>query len=83
MPSASSTEWSVTMCGWFSAATARASRWKREAIGIVRRLGGQHFERDVAAELQVRGTVDQTHGTRANLRGNAVVAESPSGHILR
>jgi len=40
MPSASSTEWSVTMCGWFSAATARASRWKREAIGIVRRLGG-------------------------------------------
>ena len=52
----------------------------REAIGIARRLGGQHLERDVAAELRVGRAVDLTHGARANLRGNTVVPERPSGH---
>ena len=52
----SSTEWIVTMLGWLSAATARASRSKRSrrsgSRGAARR---EHLQRDAATELGVLG----------------------------
>ena len=54
--SASSTEKTVTMFGWSSAARAFASRLEpREAIGGRGHVGRQHLERHVAPEPRCRG----------------------------
>ena len=66
----------AAMSGWLSEASSCASRRKRaEPLGIVRYLGGEHLERDLAPELRVGGTVDLTHAAGADRGGDPVVRE--------
>ena len=46
-----------------------------EALGILRQLGRQHLDRDVASELRVSGAVDLPHTSRAEGSGESVVGE--------
>ena len=73
---ASSTEWSVTIFGWLSAATAPGLALEAgQAIRLGRHLGGQHLERHVATELGVGGAVDLAHAAGADRGGDPVVCE--------
>ena len=62
------------MCGWLSAAIARASRSNRSrssaSLGDVR---GQDLDRDRAIEARVAGLVDLAHPARAEGRNHLVV----------
>ena len=61
-PSSMPKSWTARMCGWSSAAVARASRSKRaQAIGVSRQFCGEHFDRDVPPELRVVRAVDLAH----------------------
>jgi len=71
-PCASSIEKMVTMWGWLSAATARASRRNRARLGIRSDVGGQHFQRDVTAEASVVRAIDVAHATFAELGDDLV-----------
>ena len=54
------------MFGWLSEASSFASRSKRASrSGSAAKAGGQHLERDVAAELRVGRAVDLAHAARA------------------
>ena len=68
------------MCGWFSAATARASRSKRSRdsriVGDVRR---QDLDRDRAVEPRVARLVDLAHAAGAERRHDFVGAEPAAG----
>ena len=67
------------MFGWLSAGDgARLALEAGQAVGIgARRLGGQHLERDVAAEPRVARAVDLAHAARAE-RGDDLVGAEPS-----
>jgi len=47
----------------------------RQALGIVRHLGGQHFECHVATELGVSGAVYLAHAAGVDCGGNPIVGE--------
>ena len=80
-PSASSTEWMVTMLGWFKAATARASRSKRgPSFGIGGHLLRQHLERDPALQLGVLGNIDLAHSALPELANETVVGQCRADH---
>ena len=73
--------WIVQMCGWLSAEAARASRSKRSSAGaIVGQLRRQELQRDVPAEPQVLGPVDDAHAAAAELFDDAVVRDRPADH---
>ncbi len=46
-----------------------------ESLGILRHLGGQYFERYVAAEFRVGGAIDLAHAACAQRRLDFVRAE--------
>jgi hypothetical protein len=46
-----------------------------QRLGIVRELGGEHFDRYCAAEPGVAGAVDLAHAAFAELGGDLVGAE--------
>ena len=50
-----------------------------EPIGIARQLGGQHLERDVAAELRIGGAIHLAHAACAELVENSVVPKPNTG----
>ena len=68
------------MLGWFSAATARASRSKRaRRSGSDRHRLGQHLQCNLAPELRVLGLPDHAHPALADLLDQAVVEQLLSG----
>ena len=69
------------MLGWFSAATALASRAKREsALVIGGQLRRQDLERHLAIERGVLGLIDHAHPAGADLAHDSVVAECLADH---
>ena len=67
------------MCGWLSAAAARASCSKRSRrSGIGGELLGQHLDRHLAAQAGVLGEIHLAHPTSAELLHNLVGAEPSS-----
>ena len=78
-PSASSIECRVTIPGWLSEATARASRSKRcELLGVGRHLGRQHLEGHPPREARVLREIDLPHASRAERLDDPVGAERPA-----
>ena len=70
------------MLGWLSAEAVRASRWKRSvASGSARGRLGQELERDVAAEADVLGAVDDAHAAGAEPIDDAVVRDNGTDHL--
>ena len=68
--------WSVQICGWFSAATVRASRWNRcFRSGSRRDVLGQHLDGDGAVEARVGGLIDLAHTALADEGRDVVVGE--------
>ena len=68
------------MCGWLSARDGRASRSKRaRTSGSADRCGGQHLDRDVAAEARVPRAIDLAHAAGAERGDDFVGTESGSG----
>ena len=64
------------MLGWFSAATARASRSNRSRrSGSAAMRVRQHLQRDLAAQLRVFGEEDLAHAAGADGADDPVVAE--------
>ena len=58
------------MFGWLSeASTLRLALEPREPIGVGGEVLGQQLERDLAAQLRVRGAVDLAHAAGAEGRG--------------
>ena len=51
----------------------------REPLGILRELGGQRLDGDVAAEARVARAIDLAHAARAERRDDFVGAESGAG----
>ena len=65
------------MCGSLSAAIERASRRKRSTNDrVVRHRGGQHLDRDVAAERRLVALVDHAHAAAAEFLDDVVVAQT-------
>ena len=68
------------MCGWSSAATARASRSKRaRRSGSPATFTRQDLDRDGAIEPRVAGFVDLAHAASAKRAEDFVWAESGAG----
>ena len=65
MPSWLPMSCSEQMCGWFSAATARASRSKRSRDCRSVAMWRQHLDRNGAIEAHVARLVDFTHRASA------------------
>ncbi len=81
MPPASSTECTVTMLGWFSAATALASRANRaRRSSSSASAGGRTLERHLAIERGVLGQIHVAHPTGADLAPDSVVADRLADH---
>ena len=69
----------VQMCGWFTDAIARASRWKRSsACGSPRHGRGQHLDGDVAIEPRVVRAIDLAHAAGADGRDDFIRPETGS-----
>jgi hypothetical protein len=51
----------------------------RKPIAIGREPFGQHLERDLTLQINIRGSIHLAHATRADLSGNFVWAESSTG----
>ena len=52
------------ICGWFSEASSRASRWKRGGNRRQCAKLGQDLDRDIALQLAIARAVDLTHPAR-------------------
>ena len=63
--SASSTEWMVTMCGWFNAAMPVLAPESLAALRIAGRGIRQGFQRDLALQPEIARPVDLAHSTDA------------------
>ena len=63
--SASSTEWMVTMCGWFNAAMPVLAPESLAALRIAGRGIRQGFQRDLALQPEMARPVDLAHSTEA------------------
>jgi hypothetical protein len=62
------------MLGWFKAEAAWASRSETfERLWVARKIGGQEFQGDEAAQFGVLGLVNHTHPAAAQLFDDAVV----------
>jgi hypothetical protein len=69
----------VEMFGWLSALALRASLSKR-ARRAARRFFGKTLQRHRAMEFGILRAIDHTHGTRADLRVNAITPERLANH---
>ena len=47
----------------------------RQSLRVLRHLGGQDFERDIAAELCIRGAIHLAHSTGAKRRLDLIQTE--------
>ena len=66
----------VTMFGCCSRAAARASRWKRASVSLLRQQRGRDgLERDGAVEDRVVGPVDLAHRALAEVGQDLELAE--------
>ena len=64
------------MLVWCSLAAALASRSnRRRVLGVAEHLRRQHLQRDVPAQRDLLGLVDDAHAAAADLADDAVVAE--------
>jgi hypothetical protein len=54
----------------------RLAAESRDAVGVARDVGRQHFEGDLTAERHIGGTVDLAHSTFAKLVDDAVRTET-------
>ncbi len=64
------------MFGWSSCGEGTASRRKRASrSGSLGHLGGQDFDRHVAAEFRVGGAIHLAHSTRADRSGDPIMRE--------
>ena len=68
------------MCGWLSAAMARASRSKRSrSDGSPAQARGQDLDRDRAVEPRVARAIDLAHAAGADATGDFIGAEARAG----
>ena len=66
----------AAMFGWLSdGEQVRLAPEAPEALGVLRHLGRQHLDRDVALEVRVGGAVDLAHPAGAEGRGDPVVRQ--------
>ena len=69
-----------TMCGCWSRAASRISRWNRSTVDAGRELGRQHLDDDSPAEARVFGDEHARHAAAAELALEAVaLAEAEPG----
>ena len=66
----------AAMPGWLSdGQKLRLAAEAGQPLGILRHLGGEHLEGDLAPELRVGGAVHLAHAAGAERGGDAVVRE--------
>ena len=81
-PAVSPESWTVRMCGCWSRAASRISRWNRSGPSDCGELGVEHLERDRAVVLEVVREVDRGHAAAAELAVEGV-ATRQAGFELR